>query len=224
MQAENNSQKKVSSKISSKKVLLWMLFFLCIFFVFLFFAVPVYLSSESGKNLIVGKINSFIDGKVQVENFSMGWFAGIKADNLNFTSSSGTTKLTAEQIAARPSYLALLGGKVEIDEAVIAKPDVSVTIGDRQLTGKAATATGQVEMKSAAPVFPINRLDLTINRGNFKIIAPNANQAMQMLELRDINSKLALRPLGSKSSFDISMAIASANEVSDISDDRLCQV
>jgi hypothetical protein len=217
MQAENNSQKKVGSKISSKKVFLWMLFFLCIFFVFLFFAVPVYLSSESGKNLIVGKINSSIDGKVQVENFSMGWFAGIKADKLNFTSNSGTTKLTAEQVAARPSYLALLGGKVEIDEAVIARPDVSVTIGNRQLKGKAATATGQLEVKSAAPVFPINRLDLTINRGNFKIIAPNANQTMQMLELRDINSKLALRPLGSKSSFDISMAIAGANEVSNIS-------
>jgi hypothetical protein len=217
MQTENNTQKKVGSKISAKKIFLWMLFFLCIFFLILFFAVPMYLSSESGKNLIVGKINSSIDGKVQIGNLSMGWFAGLKADKLNFTNSSGTTKLTAEQIAARPSYLALLGGKVEIDEATIAKPDVSVTIGDRQLKGKAAAATGQVEMKPAAPAFPINRLDLTINKGNFKISAPDANQVMQTLELRDINSKIALRPLGSKSSFDVSMAIASANEVSNIS-------
>ena len=217
MQTENNSQEKVGSKISVKKIFLWMLFFLCIFFLILFFAVPVYLSSESGKNLIIGKINSSIDGKVRIENFSMGWFAGLKADKLNFTNSSGTTKLTAEQIAARLSYLALLGGKVEIDEATIAKPNVSVIIKGRQLKGKAETAAGRVETKPAVPAFPINRLDLTINRGNFKISAPDANQIMQTLELRDINSKLALRPLGSKSSFDISMAVASANEVSDIS-------
>ena len=168
MQTENNTQKKVGSKISAKKVFLWMLFYLCIFFLILFFAVPIYLSSESGKNLILAKVNSSIGGRVNVDFLSMGWFAGVKADRLNFTNNTGSMNLTAAQVTAQPSYLA-------------------------------------------------GRLYLTINDGNFKISAPNANQIMQTLELRDINSKIALRPLGSKSSFDISMAIAGANEVSNIS-------
>ncbi len=168
MQTEkNNTQKKTGSKISLKKVFLWMLFFLCIFFLIPFFAVPAYLSSNSGKNLILQKINSSIDGKVEIDSLSMGWFAGVKADKLNFTNSTGTTKMTAQQIAARPSYLA-------------------------------------------------DRLDLTIKQGNCKISAPNANQIMQTLELKDINSKIVLRPLGSKSSFDVSMTVAGPNELSDI--------
>ncbi len=214
MQTENNMQKKTGSKISVVKVLLWMLLFLCLFSLIPFFAVPAYLSSSSGKNLILNKINSSIDGKVDVGSLSMGWFAGVKADKLQFTNSSGTTKMTADRIAARPSYLALLGGKVEIDKATIDRPDVSVTVErSRQKKTKAAKQTGT---KSATPVIPLDRLNLAINDGNCKISAPDANDQMATLELKNINSKIALRPLGSKSSFDISMTVAGPNQTSDI--------
>jgi len=43
-----------------------------------FFAVPFYLSSSAGREFIVGKINSSIDGRVQLGDFSMGWFKGIQ--------------------------------------------------------------------------------------------------------------------------------------------------
>jgi type II secretion system protein N len=173
MQTENNSQKKAGSKISIKKIFLWMLVFLCMFFLILFFTVPVYLSSDSGKNLILRKVNSSIDGKVAVGSLSMGWFAGVKADRVNFTNIAGTAKMTAEQVAVRPSYLALIGGKLEID-------------------------------------------DLAIKQGNFKISSPDANRTMQTLELKDINGRIASGPLGAKSGFYVSMAVASANEVSNI--------
>jgi len=216
MQTENNTQKKTGSKISVTKVFLWMLFFLCLFFLIPFFAVPAYLSSNSGKNLILSKINSSIDGKVEVGSLSMGWFAGVKAGKLNFTNSSGTTKMTADQITARPSYLALLGGRVEIDQASITRPDVSVTVDNRQRKQKTSTATEQAGTKPAAAVFPIDRLNLAINDGNCKISAPDANQIMQTLELKNINSRIALRPLGSKSSFDVSMTVEGPNETSNI--------
>jgi hypothetical protein len=216
MQTENNMQKKTGSKISVTKVFLWMLFFLCLFFLIPFFAVPAYLSSNSGKNLILSKINSSINGKVDVGSLSMGWFAGVKAGKLNFTNSSGTTKMTADQITVRPSYLALLGGRVEIDQASITRPDVSVTVDNRQRKQKTSTATEQAGTKPAAAVFPIDRLNLAINDGNCKISAPDANQIMQTLELKDINSRIALRPLGSKSSFDVSMTVEGPNETSNI--------
>lgn len=216
MQTENNTSQKTKLKISLRKVFLWMLFFLCMFFLILFFAVPAYLSSDSGKNLILQKINSSIAGKVDIDSLSMGWFAGVRADKLNFTNNTGSMKLFAEQIAARPSYLALLGGKVAIDEAIIDKPYVSVNLAGRQPQKIGQAVSGRPSAKSAMPALPLDRLDLTINDGDFKITAPDTNQIMQTLELKDINSKIALRPLGSKSSFDISMTVAGANEVSDI--------
>lgn len=194
-----------------------MLFFLCLFFLIPFFGIPAYLSSDSGKNLILSKINSSIDGKVEVGSLSMGWLAGVKADKLNFTNNAGTTKMTAEQIAARPSYLALLGGRVEIDQASITKPDVSVTVDNRQRKQKTpATTIEPAAAKPAAAILPIDRLNLAISGGNCKISAPDANQIMQTLELKDINSKIAIRPLGSQSSFDVSMTVEGPNESSNI--------
>jgi hypothetical protein len=219
MQPENNAQKKTGSKISGKKVFLWMMLFLCLFFLVPFFAIPAYLSSDSGKNLILSKVNSAIDGKVGVDSLSMSWFEGVKADKLNFTNNAGTTKMTAEQIAARPSYLALIGGRVVIDEATIDKPYVTINLGEKQTHKTEQSSTGSKSAaaeKPAVPVLPLDRLNLTINNGNFKISALDENQNIQTLELRDINSKIALRPLGSKSSFDVSMNVAGANEVSGI--------
>ncbi|MGA2915225.1 MAG: hypothetical protein ABSE89_04290 [Sedimentisphaerales bacterium] len=229
MQTENDNQEVTGRKVSGKKVLLWTVIFLLLFFLIPFFAIPAYLSSSSGKNLILSKVNSSIDGKVEVDSISMSWFEGVKANKLNFTNNSGTTKATAEQIAARPSYFALIGGRIVIDEARIDKPYVSINLTEKQPqkteligTGEPIEKLASAEMKvvsapkPAMPAFPLDRLNLTINEGNFKISAPDANQNIQTLEMKDINSKIALRPLGSKSSFDVSMTVAGANEVSGI--------
>jgi hypothetical protein len=212
--SENNTSKK---KISVKKVLLWTLFFLCVAFLIPFFAIPAYLSSTSGRNFILGKINGAIDGKVNVGSISMGWFSGVTAEELDFTNLSGSTRMTAEKIAAYPSYLSLLGGRVSIDQAVIDKPYLSITIDKTKTPAMRETSALGAGSKSSPPAIPLEKINLTINEGNCKIIAPDAMQVMQTLELKDINSKLAVRPLGSKSSFDVSMAVAGANEVSDIS-------
>jgi hypothetical protein len=217
MQTENNYQEKVRSKISIKKVLLWTLLFLSVAFLIPFFAIPAYLSSGSGRNFILGKINDSLDGKVNVDSISMGWFSGVTADRLNFTNPSGSTKMTAEKIAAFPSYLSLLGGRVSIDQAVIDKPYLSITIDKTKTQETKGASTSEAGPKSSPPAIPLNKVNLTINQGNCKIIAPDAMQVMQTLELKNINSKIAIRPLGSKSSFDVSMTVAGANEVSDIS-------
>ncbi len=224
MQTENNTQEKTGRKISVVKVLIWTMVSLLLLISIPFFAIPAYLSSSSGKDLILSKVNNSIDGKVQVDSLSMSWFEGVKADKLNFTNNSGTTKITAEQIAARPSYFALIGGRVVIDEATIDKPYVSINLTERQpqkteqVAGVQSVSVGKpaAEEKSTMSALPLDRLNLTINEGNFKISAPDVNQVIQTLEMKDINSKIALRPLGSKSSFDVSMTVAGTNEVSDI--------
>ena len=218
MQTENNKEKK-RSKISAMKIFLWAIFFLAAFFLVLFFAVPAYLSSDSGKNLILGKISGLIDGKIKISSLSMGWFEGVKAQQFDFTDSTGCTKITAKQIAARPQYLALLGGRLAIDEAVIDQPQVLIDISGDCARKKAVTISPAPQKAKADPsaaLFAIAHIDLTVNGGNFKITAPDINDVIRTLELKDINTKLAIRPLGSKSSFDISMAVASANEVSKI--------
>ncbi|MDD5010847.1 MAG: hypothetical protein PHQ00_01860 [Phycisphaerae bacterium] len=221
MQTENNAQKKTGRKISVKNVVLWALLLLVLILLILFFAVPAYLSSDSGKNLILGKVNSVIDGKVKVDAFSMGWFDGVKVQKFDFTNDTGCTKITAKQIAARPSYFSLLAGKLAINKAVIDQPTVLIdTTGPcsqkKVQQPQSQPSQSQLQSSPAAAALAVERINLTINEGNFKFIAADANDVSQILELRDINSKLAIKPLGSKSDFDISMTVASANEVSQI--------
>jgi hypothetical protein len=230
MQSEKNNQEKKRSKISVKKIFIWTLFFLCVFFLILYFAVPAYLSSNSGESMILARVNALISGKVKIDTLSMGWFQGVKAQKFDFTDNTGCTKITAKSVSARPSYLALLSGKLSIDAAVIDQPQVLIDVSgpcaqkkiassEKLLLSQETAAKTKKEPSAppAAALLAIENIDLTINQGNFKVIAPDANDIVRTLELKDINSKLALRPLGSQSTFDVSMAVASANEVSQIS-------
>ena len=221
MQTENNTQKKTGSKISVKKIFLWTSLLLLLFFLILFFAVPAYLSSNSGKSLILNKVNDAIDGEVKIASLSMGWFDGVKAQKLDFSDDTGCTKITAKQIVARPSYFSLLAGKLAIDKAVIDQPMVLIdTTGPCSQKKKELVSKSSQPKTQAAPsaaVLAFEHIDLIINNGNFKVITADVNNIAQTLELRDINSKLAIKPLGSRSSFDVSMAVASANDVSQIS-------
>jgi len=219
MQTENIPVKK---KLSVKKILLSALIFLCVLLAVPFFGIPVYISSRGGNDFILQKINGAIDGKVAVDSISMGWFSGIKADRLDFTNTAGSTKLTAEQIAAYPDYISLLGGKVAIDKAVIDKPYLSITIGVEKPKKKQDTVVvsqlqpKKTEKTPSVPMLPLDRINLTVNQGNVKIIAPNAEQIMQTLELKDINSKIAMRPIGSTSDFNVAMLVAGANDITNI--------
>ena len=67
-------------------------------------------------------------GKVKIDTLSMGWFQGVKAQKFDLTDNTGCTKITAKSVSARPSYLALLSGKLAIDAAVIDQPQVLIDV------------------------------------------------------------------------------------------------
>lgn len=221
MQTENNEQGKKRSKVSAKKVILWMIIFILLFLLIPFFAIPAWLSSDSGKNLILSKINKAVEGTLKIDSLSMGWFKGVKAQQLDFSDNSGCTTITAKTVAARPRYLALLAGRVAIDEAVIDQPRVSVDVSPRceeirEEKEKKKEKEKKEPSQPPAGLLAVSNIDLTVKDGDFKFTAPDANNVVKTLELRNINSKLAIRPLGRESSFDVSLAVASGEEVSQV--------
>ena len=109
----------------------------------------------------------------------------------------------------------LIGGKVDIDSLSMGwfKGVKADKLNFTDSTGRMKLSAKQITARLS---YLVDRIDLAINDGNLKISAPGANRTIQTLELRDINSKVALRPPGNKSSFNVSMTVAGANEVSDI--------
>ncbi|MEN6383593.1 MAG: hypothetical protein ABFD79_00155 [Phycisphaerales bacterium] len=220
MQTENEQPQKSRSKVSITKVILWMFLFIFLFLLIPFFAIPLWLSSESGKNMILSKVNKSVPGELKIDDLSMSWFTGVKVSKLDFLDDTGCTKISAKEFSARPRYLDLIAGKISIDAAKIEEPQISMDITGRCSLEKQKEKTIKLEepneQKSAANLLAVSNIDLTVHNGDFKIIAPDANNDIKTLELRSINSTLALRPLGKESSFDISMAVASNNEVSEV--------
>ncbi|MCE5341526.1 MAG: hypothetical protein LLF92_10455 [Planctomycetaceae bacterium] len=217
------------SKVSVTKVILWMFFFIFLFLLIPFFGIPMWLSSESGKNMILSKVNKAVPGILKIDALSMGWFSGVKVSKLDFSNENGCTKITAKEFAARPRYLDLIAGRLSIGHAVIDQPQVTMDITGRCAPEKPQEKTIKIEgttespsssgssSQSPAALLAIANIDLTVRDGGFKITAPDANNDIKTLELRSINSTLAIRPLGSESNFDVSMTVASDMAVSEVS-------
>ncbi|HAL44932.1 MAG: hypothetical protein A2Y12_16170 [Planctomycetes bacterium GWF2_42_9] len=223
MQTEKNEPQN-RSKVSIKKVILWMLFFIILFLLIPFFGIPLWLSSESGKNMILSKVNKSVPGELKISDLSMSWFTGVKVSQLDFSDDSGCTKITAKEFSARPRYLELIAGRISIDAARLEEPQISMDItGDcaPEIQKEKSIKIDQPndieeEKQSPAALLAVSNIDLTIRNGDFKIIAPGSSNDIKTLELKSINSTLALRPLGKESSFDLSLAVASDNEVSQV--------
>lgn len=224
MQTENNEPQTVRSKVSIVKVILWMFFFIFLFLLIPFFGIPMWLSSESGRNMIVSKVSRAVPGELKIDDLSMSWFSGVKVSRLDFSDEKGCTKITANELAARPRYLDLLAGRISIDQAVIDQPRITVDMTGGCVPQEPQGKTIKIESESAKPtvsqtpaaLLAIANIDLTVRDGDFKITAPDANNDIKTLELKSINSTLAIRPLGSESNFDVSMTVASDRAVSEI--------
>lgn len=218
MQTENNEQEP-RSRISLKKVMIWMVVFILLFLLIPIIAIPLYLSSESGKNMILSRVNKAVDGSVKVDSLSMGWFAGVKVRQLDYSDEAGCTRVTAKEVSARPRYLALLAGKVAIDEAVIDQPKVMVDVtGQCEAIKEEKEKEKEEEEKEGPPeaLGAISNIDLKVRDGDVRITAPDNGNNVKTLEFRKINSTLAIRPPGRESSFDVSMVVASENDASQI--------
>jgi len=94
MHSQSNSEKKVPGrKLRGRKLITWFLVIFVLAVLILFFAVPLYLSSRSGRNFIISRVNPIVDGQVQMGDFSMGWFKGIHLTDFHFADNAGTTEV-----------------------------------------------------------------------------------------------------------------------------------
>lgn len=162
----------VKKKRSKSRILFRIAILLFSILLLLFFIVPFYISSEGGKDMIVEKINGAIDGKVNIQNLSMGWFKGFKLAGFRFDDESRNISVTAPNISTKPNYPAMLTGTVALGKTYIDEINIQTT------------PTGSINSQS--------------------------------LKLKDINAELALRSLGEKTSFDLSMQVVGPNGTSDV--------
>ncbi|MHC4315673.1 MAG: hypothetical protein ACYSW3_24785, partial [Planctomycetota bacterium] len=130
MQTQKNL-KEAPQKKNKKRILKLVSVFIVVLIVLVFILVPVLVSSEKGRKIILAKINNSIDGKTDFAGLSMGWFKGIKVRDISFNDSSGQTSVEVKQIATKPHYGSILSGSISLGETIIDEPRVEINLKAR---------------------------------------------------------------------------------------------
>ena len=187
---------------------------LVVLLILIILLVPYYISSASGTNMILGKINSSITGKVQVSDLSMGWLSGIKLKNVKFNDNAGAMEFTAKTVSTDPVYSSMLGGQMEFGKTVVDSPVVHVDLAKLEQQGppeaKEEPAQERAEKPGPRPQgpsrLPVKRMDFVLNDGSVNITDSSGKRPS--VQLAGINTLLNLRPIGEQTTFKINLVAA----------------
>lgn len=184
-----------------------------ILIVLLVLLVPAFISSESGRRMILARINGAISGKADFADLSMGWFKGIRVANLSFNDDAAGISVEVDRVSTRPAYGSILTGTLALGHTVIDKPRVEINVqepsaGPQEKMGEQSTSPGT----STAAALPIRSIDLVLNDGSLMVTDPKSGT----VKFSEINSRVNLKPPGRRSDFDLRMAVARADNVAHI--------
>ncbi len=165
--------------------------------------IPAYVSSDSGEQYILKKINKSTGGTADFGNLEMAWGRGIQVQNLSYTSKHGELDLKVKSLSTQPYYTSLLGGKIALGKTVVNEPRIDIDMRKAPPDEKRPKDRPPGEPGKPAEL-PVKRVDLVVNDGNFKV---TDNQG-RSTELADIQGDAAFRPAGQRSSVKAKMAVA----------------
>ena len=184
-----------------------------------FFLIPAIVSGKKCERLILAKINAAIDGRADFADLAMGWFRGVRVDDLTFKDTSGQTSIEVKRIATKPHYGSLLTGSLSFGKTVIDEPRIKIDLKPPQ-TRTAPHNSPEVDSPQKTPsgdkaqpvMLPIKRIDLVVNKGSLTVTSPQA----KTVELSQINSHVNLRPPGSSTDFDVNTAVVDQQRTSKV--------
>lgn len=178
---------------------------------------PVFVSSAKCRAMILDKANTSMAGKMDFTSLSMGWLKGFTVKEFSFNDDAGTAQVKIKQITAKPHYASILLGDLSFGRTVIEQPRVELNLVE-QKTAEVTAHKPKSAKPAAGPVaLPISRIDLVVNDGDIKVTDKrNSAKAQSTVELSNINSKVNLRPAGSRSEFAVDMMLAQAGKESEI--------
>ena len=178
---------------------------ICIFFIILLLLLPVYLSSGSGNEFILNKINSAGVGTVSAEAISISWFSGIEIDSLRFVDPSGARRVSVSKIRMQLSYLKLMRRRLVFGKTTITAPSVEIDHVRQKPLGQ--STLGDAALGPVAAPLLAEKIELIVTDGVFVITS-----AERSLKLDDINLSLNLQRAPELSLFDLSLAVMGDGE------------
>ncbi|UCG46891.1 MAG: hypothetical protein JSU94_15495 [Phycisphaerales bacterium] len=212
MEAKGKPEKKQRKKTRAR-FLKWVLAAAAISIGLVVLLIPVIVSSDMSRRMILARINASVDGRADFADLSMGWLKGIRVRDISFEDNVGRVSVKVKQISTKPHYGALLGGSLSFGQTTIDQPSVVVKMEQAPTTRPKPTAPTAPGKPPTSIAMPINKIDVVLKDGSFRITDPRAKN----VELTGINSNIKLRGAGRRSDFDLTLAVADAGRASKVS-------
>jgi len=207
MEAARDHEKSPSRKPRTFRVLKWMLIAVAGVVLAVIVIPPAYLSSSGGKKLILSRISRAVNGKVDARTLSVGWFKGIRLDELTFADDKGTTSVSVRKVSAKPRLFAMLRGRLAVGRMLVDAPQVVINVAEPAARPKSdKPAQPKRDDTPGRSAIGLAMLDLEVKEGNATINLVRKDRT-QSVHFRDIVSKLSLNPRGRKSMFDLAMTV-----------------
>ncbi len=200
MQTEAN-RIAVPKRKTAKRIVQLLLVIAAVLIVSVFFLLPVLLSSEAGRKVILARINKFIPGRTDFTDLSIGWSQGVRVTDFSFNDRADQASVQVKRITTKPHYASLLMGNLSFGQTVLDEPRVAINLKG----GPSGETEGAVlpPQKPLAIALPLVTMDLVVKDGNFKV----TDQQNRTVDLSRINSQVNLKPPAQPTSFSINMAV-----------------
>jgi hypothetical protein len=163
---------------------------------------PSLLSSGLGTKIVQSKLGKALGGTVEMGNLSLGWFSGLKIDNLTFTDLKNGTSIEIREVRSKPLLLALLHGRIALEGTVIDKPQVQLTV-QAPKPSDGSTKSESPKSKASAPAFAMDTLELAVQDGQLILDMQSPDRPSQRVEFQGFASTVDLRPAGQASQFSM---------------------
>ena len=213
MGAEKGFKAKPQRKAKTR-ILKLILAIAVVLVVLVVFLVPWFVSSETGRKIILGKINRSIDGEADFAGLSMSWWKGVKVTDFSFNNGAGQSLIKVKQIITKPHYGSILIGNLSFGETTVDEPKVEINFkGQQAKKTEGFRQEAPADKKPQLIIPPIKRIDLVVKDGNLKV----TDLGGETVELSQINSELNLRSPGRQSNFNIDMTVVDQGRGSKIS-------
>ncbi|OHB60835.1 MAG: hypothetical protein A2167_00855 [Planctomycetes bacterium RBG_13_46_10] len=204
MRDEQNKKSKPQKK-TAVRLLKWGLAVIIVLIVLVFLLIPVVVSSETGRRVILSKVNKSVGGRTDFADLSMGWTKGIRITDLSFNDDAGWAQVQVAQIVTKPNYGSLILGNLSFGKTTIDQPEINLNLKNKPVAEPESPGEQQSIPMEIVPATLI--INVVVNDGNLKV----TDSKDRTVEVSQINSSFNIRPPGQQSLLEADMIIADTN-------------
>ena len=174
---------------------------------------PTILSLGVFRRYILGKVSRKLNGEVQMDSWSLGWFSGIQMYGIKVVDTRGQAVVAADHCKVDAGLLSLLGSGLDLGKVDIQTPRANVVFypdgtnnllalikKEEKRPGPAAGAPKKADEGLGMDI----QCELSLRSGEVKVETPHAGKPLLM---RDLDANLVIESLNKPIAVNVSASL-----------------